>query len=56
MTPEEWEIIRRGNDELRAEVTRLRGLLNDARQALPADHPLQSQIRPELGLTQEQAA
>lgn len=50
MTEEELQIIRRSVDVAQAETRELRKLLNEARGFVPADHPLQSQIRAALGL------
>lgn len=56
MTPEQWESVRISHEQTCAERDRLRSLLDRSRQALPSDHPIQSDIRAALGLREEIAA
>lgn len=51
MDKDQWEIVRRNHDDLKARERDLMRLLNEARQALPADHSLQPNIRQALGLS-----
>lgn len=56
MTPEQWEAVRLGHEQVCVERDRLRSLLDLTRQAIPSDHTIQSDIRAALGLREEIAA
>lgn len=53
MSPEHWETVRLNHERTCAERDRLRVLLDRASKALPANHPIQSDIRQALGLRVE---
>lgn len=53
MSPEQWETVRLNHERTCSDRDRLRVLLDQASQALPANHAIQSEIRQALGLRVE---